>query len=267
MRIAIITPSRLKLSTLAGEAGSGIYFLEHAIQSAAAQQVDRPVELRFFVGVDPGTEIPARLAEQQHLTFVHSDRKTQVAALNAALQAVDDSWDLVGFLEDDDRWLPQYLSVAIQALDSFDFVSSTQLEVNEAGEAVRINDFPTPSGWLMRRGTHARVGDVSMWSKWHYDNEWLGRLAETGLRRGHLVEATAPATLEDAVQVRPWLANVLRLGGPNSHLVRHGYVLPLVRRLVHPGSGTSNVGQGGAAGQESAAEYQGLVDRYGRIPW
>ncbi|AWN34432.1 glycosyltransferase family 2 protein [Methylobacterium radiodurans] len=267
MKIAIITPSRLKLSTLAGDEGSGVYFLEHAVRSAEAQQLDRPVELRFFVGVDPGTEIPARLAEHPLLTFVHSDRRTQVAALNAALQAVDDSWDLVGFLEDDDRWLPQYLSVAIPALDSFDFVSSTQLEVDESGEAVRINDFPTPSGWLMRRSTHARVGDVSMWSKWHYDNEWLGRLAETGLRRGHLVEATAPASLRDAQQVRPWLANVLSLGGPNSHLVRHGYVLPLVRRLVHPGSGTSAVGQGSTAKQESDAEYQGLVDRFGHIPW
>jgi hypothetical protein len=267
MKIAIITPSRLKLSTLAGDENSGTYFLEHAVQSAAAQQVERPVELRFFVGVDPGTEIPARLAEQQHLTFVHSDRKTQVAALNAALHAVDESWDLVGFLEDDDRWLPQYLPVAINALERFDFVSSTQLEVDEAGEAVRINDFPTPSGWLMRRSTFHQVGEISMWSKWHYDNEWLGRLAETGLRRGHLVEATAPATLMDAVQVRPWLANVLRLGGPNIQLVRHGYVLPLVRRLVHPGSGTSQVGGGALAKQESDAELHGLVDRFGRIPW
>lgn len=267
MKIAVITPSRLKLSTLADETDSGLYFLEHAVRSAQAQQLDRPVELRFFVGVDPGTEIPARLAEQPNLTFVHSDRKAQVAALNAALLAVDESWDLVGFLEDDDAWLPHYLSVAIRALEQFDFVSSTQLEVDEAGEAVRINDFPTPSGWLMRRSTFDQVGEISMWSKWHYDNEWLGRLAETGLRRAHLVEATAPATLQDAAQVRPWLANVLRFGGPNSHLLRHGSVLPLVRRLVHPGSGTSQVGGGAVAKQESEAEYRGLAERFGRIPW
>ena len=50
-------------------------------------------------------------------------------------------------------------------------------------------------------------------------------------------------------------------------LVRHGFVLPLVCRLVHPGSGTSDVGQGGTSKAESNAEYQRLVDRFGRIPW
>ena len=91
--------------------------------------------------------------------------------------------------------------------------------------------------------------------------------AETGLRRAHLVEATAPGTLENAVQIRPWHANVLRLGGPNIHLARHNFVLPLVCRLVHPGSGTSDVGQGGTSKVESDAEYQRLIDRFGRIPW
>ncbi|MGH1591703.1 glycosyltransferase family 2 protein [Methylobacterium phyllosphaerae] len=265
MRIAIITPSRLKPSTLAGKAGQ--YFLEHAMESAAGQDLDRPVTIHFFVGIDSDTEIPARLADHPQITFVRSDRKAQVPALNAALRAVDDTWDLVGFLEDDDHWLPPYLGFALRALDSFDFVSSTQLEVDEAGEVVRINDFATPSGWLMRRSTFERVGAIDPSAKWHYDNEWLGRLAETGLRRAHLVEATAPGTLLDASQVRPWLANVLRNGGPNVHLVRHGFALPLVCRLVHPGSGTSDVGQGGTSKAESDAEYQRLINRFGRIPW
>ncbi|MCB4804469.1 hypothetical protein QO001_004443 [Methylobacterium brachiatum] len=266
MKIAIITPSRLKRSTLVGK--SDLYFLEHAVASAAAQElIDKQITIHFFVGIDADTVIPARLADHPQLTFVRSDCKAQVPALNAAIRAVDASWDLVGFLEDDDRWLPQYLAVAIRALEGFDFVSSTQLEVNEADEPVRINDFPAPSGWLMRRSTFEKVGAINPASKWHYDNEWLGRLAETGLRRAHLVEATAPWTMDDAFQVRPWLANVLRFGGPNIHLVRHGFVLPLVYRLVHPGSGTSHVGGGGTAKTESNAEYQWLVDRFGRIPW
>ncbi|MEE7442224.1 glycosyltransferase family 2 protein [Methylobacterium oryzae] len=265
MRIAIITPSRLKPSTLAGKAGQ--YFLEHAIASANAQELDRPATIHFFVGIDPGIEIPARLAAHPQVTFARGPQRGQIPALNAAIAAVDDSWDLVGFLEDDDHWLPAYLGFALRALESFDFVSSTQLETDEAGEVVRINDFATPSGWLMRRTTFAQVGAISPAAKWHYDNEWLGRLAETGLRRAHLVEATAPVTLQDAIQVRPWLANVLRNGGPNVQLVRHGFVLPLVCRLVHPGSGTSDVGSGGTSKAESEAEYQRLVDRFGRIPW
>ena len=265
MRIAIITPSRLKPSTLVGKAGQ--YFLEHAIESANAQELDRPATIHFFVGTDPETEIPARLAAHPQVTFARGARKGQIPALNAAIGAVDDSWDLVGFLEDDDHWLPAYLGFALRALESFDFVSSTQLETDEAGEVVRINDFATPSGWLMRRATFAQVGAISPASKWHYDNEWLGRLAETGLRRAHLVEATAPVTLQDAILVRPWLANVLQLGGPSISLARHGFVLPLVCRLVHPGSGSSDVGQGGTSKAESNAEYQRLVDRFGRIPW
>ena len=91
--------------------------------------------------------------------------------------------------------------------------------------------------------------------------------AETGLRRAHLVEATAPITLQHARLVRPWLANVLQLGGPSICLARHNFVLPLVCRLVHPGSGSSDVGQGGTSRAESEAEYRRLVDRFGRIPW
>ncbi|SDN15135.1 hypothetical protein SAMN05216360_10666 [Methylobacterium phyllostachyos] len=265
MKIAIITPSRLHRSTLVGNAGE--YFLEHAIQSIKAQQIELKHTVHFFVGVDADIELPKHLADRADLTFVRSDRKGQIPALNAALRAVDASWDYVGFLEDDDRWLPQYLDVALRALEDFDFVSSTQLEVDQALQVVRINDFPTPSGWLMRRRTFVQVGEISPASKWHYDNEWLGRLSRSGLRRGHLVEATAPWTLQDAFQVRPWLANVLRFGGPNVHLVRHNFVLPLVSRLVHPGSGTTHVGQGGTAKQESEAEYQRLIDQYGHIPW
>ena len=111
MRIAIITPSRLKPSTLVGKAGQ--YFLEHAIESANAQELDRPATIHFFVGTDPETEIPARLAAHPQVTFARGARKGQIPALNAAIGAVDDSWDLVGFLEDDDRWLPPYLGVAV----------------------------------------------------------------------------------------------------------------------------------------------------------
>ncbi len=169
MRIAIITPSRMKPSTLAGK--SGQYFLEHAVESANSQELDRPATIHFFVGTDPETEIPARLAAHPQITFVRGERKGQIPALNAAIRAVDESWDFVGFLEDDDHWLPPYLGFALRTLDSFDFVSSTQVETDEAGEVVRINDFPTPSGWLMRRSTFAQVGAINPASKWHYDNE------------------------------------------------------------------------------------------------
>ncbi|MCX4199224.1 glycosyltransferase family 2 protein, partial [Methylobacterium organophilum] len=79
MRIAIITPSRLKPSTLVGKAGQ--YFLEHAIESANAQELDRPATIHFFVGTDPETEIPARLAAHPQVTFARGARKGQIPAL------------------------------------------------------------------------------------------------------------------------------------------------------------------------------------------
>lgn len=112
MRIAIITPSRMKPSTLAGK--SGQYFLEHAVESANSQELDRPATIHFFVGTDPETEIPARLAAHPQITFVRGERKGQIPALNAAIRAVDESWDFVGFLEDDDHWLPPYLGFALR---------------------------------------------------------------------------------------------------------------------------------------------------------
>ncbi len=83
MRIAIITPSRLKPSTLAGKAGQ--YFLEHAIASANAQELDRPATIHFFVGIDPGIEIPARLAAHPQVTFARGPQRGQIPALNAAI--------------------------------------------------------------------------------------------------------------------------------------------------------------------------------------
>src|SRR5262249_42528482 len=85
----------------------------------------------------------------------------------------------------------------------------------------------------MSRGTWQRVAGFSEQHRWHLDNEWLGRLAETGLRRAHLVEATAPLNLETAASIRPWLAKLLVLGSPSIRLQRHTGPAPLVYRLVH----------------------------------
>jgi hypothetical protein len=134
-------------------------------------------------------------------------------------------------------------------------------------EIIRINDFPTPSGWVMPRGTWQRVGGFSEQHRWHLDNEWLGRLAETGLRRAHLVEATAPLNLETAASIRPWLAKLLVLGGPSIRLQRHTGPAPLVYRLVHPQTGTHKISTDPAIQLQSRAEMAALTKRFGRIPW
>jgi hypothetical protein len=83
----------------------------------------------------------------------------------------------------------------------------------------------------------------------------------------HLVEATAPITVQTCAQVRPWIANVLTQGGPRSVVRRHLSSRPLVQRTVHPGSGMYRIAASPALAAESQSEYRQLIARYGRIPW
>ncbi|WP_245450976.1 glycosyltransferase family A protein [Methylobacterium brachiatum] len=259
----MIIPSRLQ------QTGPNAYLLERAIASALAQTVvaEGQISLNFIVGIDAGTNIPPRLAGRSDIVWASSEAASQVGALNAAIDAAGTRFDYIAFLEDDDRWDPQYLALSLAALDGYGFVSTTQLEVDEHGQIVRINDFPTPSGWIMPFDTLRRVGRFDPAMRWHLDNEWLGRLAESDIKRCHLVDAMAPNSLALAEQVRPWLANVVRFGGSNVEVQRHTMLAPLVIRLVHSRSGTAQIAVDPILRQESQTEYTALIQRYGRIPW
>lgn len=265
--LAVIIPSRLQRA-LRGSAPHELY-VKRAIDSVEAQPDVKSgrVTVSFLVGVDPGATLPQELAGHPNVSLHVSQHPSQAGALNACIAALPSAIDIVAFLEDDDRWEENYLRWALAALAQYDFVSSTQLEVDEENNIVRINDFPTPSGWIMHRRTLATVGPFSTATRWHLDNEWLGRLAETGLRRCHMTEMTAPAALDAAHQVRPWLANVLRFGGPSVHLRRHAGLAPLVIRMVHPRSGMAQIQTNAAAFNQSRSEQEGLMNRFGRIPW
>lgn len=261
--VGIIIPSRLQ------QTGPNAYLLERAIASALAQTIvaEGLVSLNFIVGVDAGMNIPPRLAGRSDIVWASSNAFSQVGALNAAIDAAGDRFDYIALLEDDDRWDPEYLSLSLAVLDNYGFVSTTQLEIDESGQIVRINDFPTPSGWIMPFDTLRRVGRFDPAMRWHLDNEWLGRLAASGIKRCHLVDAMAPNSLALAEQVRPWLANVVRFGGGNVNVQRHTKLAPLVTRLVHSRSGTAQIAVDPVLRQQSQAEYTMLIQRYGRIPW
>ena len=260
-------PSRLQRIEPASRTSQ--YFVERAIASASAQSVvvDNNVTLRFIVGIDTDADIPAHLAERSDIVWARSDGRSQAGALNAGIDAVGCQCDCIAFLEDDDRWNQNYLNLCSAALRRYGFVSTTQLEIDESGEIVRINDFPTPSGWIMRRDTLRRVGRFDPALRWHLDNDWLGRLGDSGIRRCHIIDALAPATVALAQQVRPWIANVARFGGANSEVRRHTMLAPLVTRLVHSRSGMARIAADPALLQESRTEYATLNRRYGRIPW
>ncbi len=258
LRILVVIPSRLE------RAPGGRYFLEKAIGSIATQKPSRNIAVEIAVGVDPGTQIPQRIAAP-FVRFVSAPAASQAAALNSAASLFDH--DVIAFLEDDDLWSEQFLEVALPALDEASFVSTTQLEVDVRGDVVCINDFPTPSGWIMRRDVWKALGPFDESYRFHLDNEWLGRLGESNLSRIHLVESTAPVHPGLLRQLRPRLHRTLALSGGNTRLRRHKYALPLVRRLVHLGSGMAQIETDPELGAVSKAENARLVERFGRVPW
>ena len=238
-------------------------FLARALASIAGQSVAAQFEIHVVIGVDAGCA--PRVPSVAGLTVVcaESAGSSQAAALNAALARV--SAGFVAFLEDDDQWLPEYLLYAVAAIAHCDFVSSTQLEVGDDGVVLRIHDFPTPSGWFTRGETLARVGAFDEAYRFHLDNEWLGRLAETKARRLHLVESTGPAT-RGYMTSRPDLARIVDQPGGLCRVARHGSPFPLVRRLVHERSGTGQIVRDGDLRSRSRTELAALRRRFGRIP-
>jgi hypothetical protein len=266
LAIAVLIPSRLNRIEHGPQAG--LTFVERAIESALAQTlvIEGAVAPTFIVGVDADAAVPDELAARPDVLIARSDAASQATALNACVAAAE-GFSYVAILEDDDRWDPHYLAYALSALQDNGFVSTTQLELDENDRILRVNDFPTPSGWMMSAGTLRQVGMFDPAMRWHLDNEWLGRLAQASIPRCHLVEMTAPVTLTYAEQTRPWIANVLRNGGGRVSVRRHGGLAPLVFRLVHSRSGMARIATEPALRQQSHNEYVALANRYGRVPW
>lgn len=266
-KISVLIPSRLEALSVASDPQlvPPRLMLERAIESIHAQTIADRVDLQIVVGVDVDANIPGHLAANSNIRFVQSHSRSQAAALNAAAKYLNG--DVVAILEDDDRWHPRFLGYAVSMLDQSDFVSSTQLEVSPEENVVRINDFPTCSGWAMKRKTWDKVGKFNEKYRWHLDNEWLGRLADSGATRSHLVEATAPVELNYVNDVRPWLGNCLRYGGSNVRFARHELPWPLVKRLVHPKSGMAQIVKDATLSAESKTELELLIRKYDRIPW
>ena len=229
-----------------------------------AQKSSTAVEVEIAVGVDPDAEAPERLSAP-FIHVVRSASASQASALNSAAARFDH--DFIAFLEDDDEWRPQFLDVAIRALEQAPFVSSTQLEIQPTGEVVCINDFPTPSGWIMRRAVWEQVGGFDETYRFHLDNEWLGRLADAKIARIHLVESTAPILPGLLATLRPRLHRAVTFSGECVTLRRHRYAVPLVRRMVHRGSGMAQIQLDPEKRAVSNAEIQRLIDRFGRLPW
>ena len=263
--LSVLIASRLAPSTR--PQANGALLVEAAIQSIRSQTLAARAEIRIVVGVDRGKKVPPALANRDDITFVESAGRTQAAALNAAAGHIDG--DFVSFLEDDDIWDPHFLETAFAALKlkSYGFASCNQLEMDETDRPLRLRDFPTMSGWLMPRATWDAVGTFNESYRWHLDNDWLGRLGRLDISRCHLVEDGAPRDAVSIERDRPEIATLLKHSLRKVELARHSLTLPLVRRLVHRGSGIAQISRDPAVKAESRDEYERLIREYGLLPW
>jgi hypothetical protein len=247
VRVSVIIASRLQCRP---EAGADCLWLDRAIRSVRRQTASGGVELEVVVGLDPTAVLPARLAGGA--VAAPADRPGQAAALNAAVAAA--TGEILAFLEDDDYWEAKRLEYGLNWLGRADLVTCNQREVNEDGGFVALNDYPTPSGWLMPRVTWEAVGPFAE-DFTFVDSEWLGRVNTTRLRRVHLVEAGNPD--------RPGLRSVAK----SSELASTGERDPLVLRTANPRGVVGTAHSEEVARLRHEGDVKRLVERFGEIPW
>jgi len=252
MRISVIVPSRLDASPV-----DGSLYLDRALESVM-RQTEAVHEV--CIGIQRGGCVPECIRAGRRGAVVRlceTDVPGQAAAVNAAVAQA--TGDLLAFLEDDDLWEPERIADGLEAMRSggAEFASSTQTEVNIFGKVVNINDFATPSGWLMPRAVWDRVGGMDESFRWHVDTEFLGRINKAGIQRVHLVERDAK--LED----RPELRKVALRS--DIHFTRSPD--PLVVRLRNPNGGMARIVTSRIATEQSNQEHAEMLKRYGECPW
>lgn len=259
-KLSVIIPTRFE----ARPNGAGLY-VDRAIHSIRRNAAIAQAEVEVILGCDAGTVVPDFIHNVEQIAFASG--RSLPSALNAAVSRADG--DLIAFLEDDDCWRRRFLLTARRCLAAgvAEFVSSTQIERDDAtGEEIRINDFPTPSGWMMSRATFEKVGHFSEDYAVHQDNEWLGRLVQSGARRAHLVERTAPVDPGIARIIRPWLAAAHDVG--RATLVRHSDPIPLVVRNVRGASWMGQIIGGDSDKARVSADCRRRLEaRFGVVPW
>jgi glycosyltransferase involved in cell wall biosynthesis len=198
VRVSVIIPSRLRVDPYSTQGG---LYLDRALGGIDAQARGE-VEIEKIVGIDKDhPPIPPQNAGSE-IAFVEAGR-SQAAALNRAAERA--TGDYLAICEDDDLWHEKKLEIQLSLMltGGFDFVSCSQHEFDPSRNQSHINNFPTPSGWIMKQDVWRKVGGFDETFRFHLDNEWLGRLNKVGVKRVHLV----PAGTEDPDN---WLATLSR---------------------------------------------------------
>lgn len=259
--ISVIVPSRLQVLPHSPERN---LYLDVCLIRIHQQQGVSMDDLEVVVGLDPGAlpKVPQRFLEHgagyPKIRFVEAAKPGQAQAVNAAAAA--STGHILAFCEDDDQWAGVRLTRGLESLAGHDFVSCNQREVNDEGEFLRVNDFPTPSGWIMPRATWDAVGPLEESFRYHVDTEWLGRLNDRKLSRVHQVDPDARRRLEDPAC---WLHNVRKF----SDIAVLKAPEPLVTRVVNPRGGMSTIARDPEAQRQSGEEHAQMLNAFGEVPW
>ena len=258
MRVGVVVPSRLARrpeGRTIPEFGPELW-LDGALASIRNQTTYSQLTWDIYVGVSPGAEVPAHVYD--HATVVRADRAGQASAVNAAADVAALSSDTLMFLEDDDRWLKNKAYVQMPLLEAYPFVSCSQRLVRADGAFLGVNDYPVPSGWVMRADVWTRVGGFNPGTRWLVDTEWLGRLNDRKVRRAHYVECGGIAD--------PMRSRRLAFAARTSEIVR--YVGDhLVDRTDNTEGGMATITRDFEAMREADAEAESIRKRFGCDPW
>lgn len=111
-QLTIVIPSR--------EQEKQTLFLERAIASVKRQTIAEQLDCTFVVGVDKGKSLDIDTCTRLGIVCVESEQNSQAAALNAAIRVV--TTEFVAFLEDDDQWMPSFLTFAMKAVAIADLI-------------------------------------------------------------------------------------------------------------------------------------------------
>lgn len=248
MKVSVIVPTRLAVNPASGE---GNLYLDRSLGSLK-RQTRKPDEV--IVSADPNQPPGMPPPRFMDVAFTYDGGNSQARAMNAGVAAA--TGDVIVFLEDDDYFEPRYIETALAALEQgYSIVTSSKREVNEQGAFLRYNDYPSPSGWLMRRSTWNSLAGLDESYRWHLDNDFLGKATKAGEKRIHLVEANAPA--------RPWLVNVAKV----SAIAQTSDREPLVVRTANSKGGMARIATDPECAAQSQAEHARLEATYGGIPW
>ncbi len=186
---------------------NGEAYLKVALESIAAQTL-QPCDV---VAVDDGSsDQSVKLLEAFGARIVRTDRLGQALARDRGIEAV--AGDLIAFLDQDDRWLPDKLALQLKLLadkPELSFVGALSTVFLEPGtvrppwwkpawDAGKPEPSLLPSATLYRRSAFEHVGGfASAAVHMSEDFAWTARAQDFGLRRALIDEVLVQRRIHD----------------------------------------------------------------------